>query len=361
MLKKLDWYIIWKFITTFLFSLGLFILIVVVVDISEKIDDFLQDNGPTLNEIVFDYYFSFLPYFINLFSPLFIFIAAIYFTSRMAYSTEFIAMFSGGISFYRLLVPYIIVGVLMTGISFVMHGYVIPNANKSLIQFKSQYIKGGYIHTGQHIHRQLYNDVFMYMENFKYGDSVGYRFTLEKFKEDNELNYKIQSRKIKWNFNLQKWLAVDWEIRYFEKVNERIKTGDTLALSLPIKPQDFGRKHYSIKAMTNPELRDFIEIEKLRGESEVDLYEVELYKRASMPFATIVMVMLAFALASRKIRGGMGLHLGLGILIAFSYILFLQLSTTFATKAGFYPLLSVWIPNILFFILAVILIYRAPK
>ncbi len=361
MLKKLDRYIIWNFLVTFIFCLTLFLLIIIVVDLSEKIEDFVKKNGPTVHEIIFDYYFNFLPYFINLFSPLFIFISAIYFTSRMAYSTEFIAMFSSGVSFYRLLVPYLIVGAVMTGVSFYMHSYVIPDANKGINEFRAQYIISNYQHSENHIHRQLYDDVFMYMEGFNYPDSTGYRFSLEKFTNEQEMNYKIQSQKLVWNYNLGKWMAVDWRIRYFNETQERVKTGDSLALTLPIKPKDFGRKHYSIKAMTNPELRKFISLEKMRGEAEVDLYSVELHKRTSMPFATIVMVLLAFALASRKIRGGMGLHLGLGILMAFAYILFLQLSTTFATKAGFPPLLSVWIPNIIFFIIALILIIRAPK
>ncbi len=361
MLKRLDRYIIWNFLTTFLFTLGLFILVVIVVDLSEKIDNFVQKDGPSIHEIIFDYYFNFLPYFINLFSPLFIFIAAIYFTSRMAYGTEFIAMFSSGVSFYRLLMPYLFVGFLMSGASFYMHGYVIPEANKGINEFRANYILHDYHHGEKHIHRQLHDNIFMYMESFDVPDTTGYRFALEKFKDDNSLNYKIQARKAVWNYNLGKWIAVDWQIRYIDGMNERVKTGDSLALTLPIKPKDFGRKHYSIRAMTNPELREYIAIEKLRGESEVATYQVQLYQRSSMPFATVVMVMLAFSLASRKIRGGMGLHLGLGILIAFSYILFLQLSTTFATEAGFSPLLAVWIPNIIFFVLALILIYRAPK
>ena len=361
MLKKLDRYIIWKFISTFVVMLGFFILVVIVFDISEKIEEFVKTDGPTIHEIIFDYYANFLPYFLNLFSPLFIFIAAIWFTSRMAFGTEFIAMYSSGISFYRLLIPYLIVGALLSGVSFYLNGYVIPDANKELNEFRSNYLKGPYHHSDLHIHRQLYEDIFMYMESLDYQDSTGYRFALEKFNDSNDLIYKLQSRKIAWNFNMEKWIAVDWQIRYFNRLEERIKTGDSLALSLPVKPKDFGNKKFSIRAMTNPELREFIALEKLRGEEQVVYYLVELYKRTSIPFSTIVLVMIAYALASRKVRGGMGVHLIVGILITFSYIIVLQFATTFATNAGTPPLLAAWIPNIFYFILALFLIFQAPK
>lgn len=358
-MKLLDWYISTKFLKTFFFTLGLFILIVIIFDLSERIDNFLE-TGPSVYEVIFVYYLNFIPYFMNLFSPLFVFISAIYFTSRLAYSTEFIAMFSGGISFYRILVPYVAVGVLLAGASFYLNGWVIPEGNKDLIRFKSEYIKSAYDHSGEDIHRQLADDVFMYMKQFNYPDSLGYVFALEKF-DGTDLVYKLRSDKIIWDYHLDKWKATNWKIRYFDSVRERYKTGDTLNLSLPLSPEDFGRKEMNIKAMTNPELESFIAVEKMRGDSNVVLYLVEYYKRGSMPFATIVMTLLAFSLASRKVRGGMGLHLGIGIALAFSYIMLLQLSTTFATNAGLHPMLAVWVPNIIYLILSGVLIYQAPK
>lgn len=358
-MKLLDWYIGTQFLKTFFFTLGLFILIVIIFDLSERIDNFLE-TGPTVYDVIFVYYLNFIPYFMNLFSPLFVFISAIYFTSRLAYGTEFIAMFSSGISFYRILVPYVVVAFLLAGASFYLNGWVIPEGNKDLVEFKSQYIKDGYTHTEEHVHRQLADDIFMYMNQFSYNDSTGFDFALEKF-DGQDLVYKLRAQKVIWDYHLDKWKAVNWKIRYFDSLNERYKTGDTLNLSLPLKPEDFGRKHMNIKAMTNPELASFIAIEKLRGDKEVQLYMVEYYKRSSMPFATVVMTLLAFALASRKVRGGMGLHLGMGIALAFSYILLLQLSTTFATNAGFPPLPAVWVPNFLYLVLSGILIYQAPK
>ena len=361
MLKKIDRYIIWNFLVTFIFTLGLFILIVIVFDISEKIEEFVKTDGPTIYEIIVDYYFNFIPYFVNLFSPLFIFIAAIYFTSRMAYRTEFVAMYSSGISFYRLLIPYTIVGLLMSVVSFSLNAYVIPDANKGLNDFRATYLKGPYHHHDLHVHRQLYENIFMYMESLNYQDSTGFRFSLEKFNDSNNLVYKLKSRKAIWNQNLGKWIAIDWQIRYFDDLNERVKTGDSLALSLPVKLKDFGNKQYSIREMTNPELKEFIELEKLRGEEEVIHYLVELYQRTAIPFSTVVMVMIAFALASRKIRGGMGAHLVVGFILVFAYVVFLKFTTVFATNAGFPPLPAVWIPNIVFLFIALILIFEAPK
>lgn len=361
MLKKLDRYIIWNFVSTFIFSLGLFMLIVIVFDVSEKIEEFLKKDGPTLYEIVVDYYFNFLPYFMNLFSPLFIFIAAIYFTSRLAYNTEFIAMFSSGISFYRLMVPYLIVGIALAGASFYLNAYVIPNSNKELNDFRSEHLKGEYEHEGRHIHRQLYHNVFIYMKSLNYQDSVGYHFSLERFDSNRHLKYKLKSRKIAWNHKKKNWTAIDWQARYFTPVDEKFRTGDSLILPLPMEPTDFGKQKFSIRAKTNPELHRFIELEKLRGNKDVVNYMVEYYKRASIPFSTVVLVMMAFALASRKIRGGMGLHLGLGILLAFTYIMVLQLSSTFATNANAPPLIAVWFPNFLYLLIAIYLIIRAPK
>lgn len=361
MLKKLDRYIIWNFVSTFIFSLGLFILIVIVFDVSEKIEEFVAPDGPTLYQIVVEYYLNFIPYFMNLFSPLFIFIAAIYFTSRMAYSTEFIAMFSSGISFYRLLIPYLIVGSLMAGLSFYLNAHVIPDANKELNQFRSSYLKSEYEHDGRHIHRQLYNNVFMYMKSLNYQDSVGYRFALERFDSNRNLLYKLKSRKIAWNHIDKDWTVIDWQARYFQGDNEQYRTGDSLTLPLPVEPRDFGKQKYSIRAKTNPELSRFITLEKLRGNKDVLAFMVEYYKRSSIPFSTIVLVMVAFALASRKVRGGMGFHLGLGILLAFSYIMVLQLSSTFAINAGFPPFIAVWIPNLIYLLIAVWLIIKAPK
>lgn len=352
-------YIVKKFFTTFLFMLGMFILIVIVFDISERMDNFIEE-GPTINEIVFDYYMNFVPYFINLFSPLFIFIAVIYFTSRMAYSSEIVAILSAGFNYYKLIIPYILVGAFFAGISFYLNGWVIPKGNVDLNKFRAKYLKGPYQNTEHNIHRQVAKDIYVYMENFDYRDSTGYRFSLEKFEND-KLNYKLRSNKVNWDYKNKNWEAIDYSIRKIDGLDEEYLTGDTLDLTLPLHPEHFGRKKLNIKAMTNPELDKFIQQEKMRGEENVTLYMVERYKRESLPFATIILAVMALSISSRRVRGGMGLHLGLGVLLAFSYIVLLQFSTTFAINAGFNPILSVWLPNIIYGILTLFLIYKAPK
>lgn len=352
-------YIIRKFATTFIFTILLFILIAIVFDVSEKIDDFIENEAP-LRAIIVDYYFNFIPYFMNLFSPLFIFISAVYFTSRMASNTEFIAILSTGMNYYRLLIPYLFVGVILAIFSYYLNGWVIPRSNQNMVKFEAKYLKSPYQNTDMNIHRQLQKNQYMYMESFDYQDSMGFRFTLEQF-DGNSLKSKLSATSIKWDNQRHKWIARDYSKRILNGMQENYITGDTLILNLPITPEDFGRKDMAIQAMTNDQLNKFIETEKLRGDEQVSFYTVERYKRGSMPFATLVLIVIALALSSRKIRGGMGMHLGLGLLIAFSYILVLQFSTTFAIKSDFPPIFSVWLPNIIYGILGIILLAKTPK
>lgn len=352
-------YITQKFVTTFIFTLGLFILIAVVFDISEKIDNFIENQAP-LEAIIFDYYLNFIPYFINLFSPLFIFISAIYFTSRMASNTEFIPILTSGMNFYKLLYPYLLVGIVLGMLSFYLNGWVIPRGNKDLIDFEMEYLKSPYLNSNYKIHRQIANNVFIFFDNFNYRDSIGYEFTMEKFK-NTDLTYRLKAKKATWNSKSQNWTFTDYNIRKIKGYDEKYIQGDTLTMDLPMDPGDFGRKKITIRAMTNHELDQFIEKEKMRGEENVNYYIVEREKRLAMPFATIVLVAMALAISSRRVRGGMGMHLGLGLLFAFTYILLMQFSTTFAIQTNFSPLLSVWIPNILFGIFTVFLLLIAPK
>lgn len=359
MLKIIDRYIIKKFLLTFIFIIGLFILIAIVFDFSEKVDDFVK-NQASLKVILLDYYTHFIPYFLNLFSSLFIFISAVYFTSRMAYQTEIIAILSSGVNFYRLLVPYFIVSLILASFSFYLNGWIIPISNQKLLDFEEKYVLNPYTNKELHIHRKIAPGIFIYMQSYNVQDSIGYQFSLEKF-DNNRLEYKLQSQSIKWNSNSQEWVAQRYRIRTIKEMEEKLVSGDKFSLKLPIHPDDFGRKTRNIQTMNNKELNDYIEIERMRGDSMIKYYLVEKYKRVSLPFATFILVLIAFSIASRKVRGGIGMHLGLGILLAFSYLIFLQFSSVFSFKGGLDPLLSVWIPNIVYAILAVILLLRAPK
>lgn len=354
------WYVIKKFFSTFVFTLMLFIMIAIIFDISEKIDDFIEKDAP-VEAIIFDYYFNFIPYFINLFSPLFIFISAIYFTSRMAYNTEIVAMISSGFNFYKLLVPYFTVGAVLALFSYYLNGWVIPENNKNLVEFEINYLKRPFFNDEVNIHRRVAENDFIYLKSYDFQDSLGFKFTYEKFDDEGNLTYKMMADKVYATQKEHQWRLVRYELRELDGTKETFTTGDTLIMEVPMNHDDFGRRDLGIKALTNKELKESIEREKMRGDVFVNMYIVEQYQRVSMPFATFVLILIALAISSKKVRGGMGLHLGLGLIIAFTYILLMQFSATFAINTNIPKALAVWTPNILYGILGIYLLRKTPK
>jgi lipopolysaccharide export system permease protein len=339
--------------------IGMFILIAIVFDFAEKIDDFVKNEAP-FKAIIFDYYLNFIPVLLNLFSPLFIFIAAILFTSRMASNTEIVAMLTNGINYYRLIIPYFIVSLVLASFSWYLNSWVIPDSINKQHAFENKYVLNPFRNTDNHIHRQIEPGVFIYMQSYEVADSMGYRFSLEKFNQ-NRLYYKLQSHNIRWVKEKNKWVVSGYSIRLIDSASEKYLSGKELTLDLPITPGDFGRKMASIQTLNNKELKEFIQKEELRGETLTTFYKIELYRRLSMPFATFILVIIALAVSSRKIRGGTGIHLAFGLLIAFTYIFFMQFSSVFAVKGNINPLLSTWIANIFFSVVGAILLIRAPK
>ncbi|MEA3495516.1 MAG: LptF/LptG family permease [Bacteroidota bacterium] len=358
-MKIIDIYIIKKFLTTFVLIIGLFIIIAIVFDFSEKIEDFIKNQAPT-KAILFDYYLNFIPYFVNLFSPLFVFISAIYFTSRLAYNTEIVAMLTNGMNFYRLLVPYFIVATILASFSFYLAGWAIPQGYKKLLNFEEKYILNPFQNEGHNIHRQVAKDQFIYIRNYHIDDNEGIKFSLEKF-EGTKLTYKLIARRVVWVDSLQMWNAIRYSERTIDGMNEKIEKGENKLLNIAINPKDFGRKSRDIQTMNNKQLSKFIKLEKSRGADLIDLYLIEKYKRFSMPFATFILVLIAFTISTRKLRGGTGMHLGFGLMLAFTYILLLQFSTMIAIKTNFNPLLSVWLPTIIYSVFGVFLLFRAQK
>lgn len=358
-MKKLDWYIIKKFLGTFFFTLALILLIVIMFDISEKIDDFLE-HEVSLNAIIFEYYFNFIPYFGNLFSPLFIFISVIFFTSKMANNTEIIAILNSGMSFKRLLRPFIISAIILGMLSFILGNFIIPPSNSKRINFENKYTKIKRYSSAKNIHMQLQPGQYIYMENFNSKRNIGYKFTLENFK-DGQLQSKLKSDYIQYDTLSHKWIINKYEIRQFQKNGEIITTGIKIDTSLNLSPYDFTKRKSLVETMNIFKLNDYIAEEELKGSEQIVYHKIEKYKRIAFPFSSIILTLIAVAIASRKIRGGVGVHLGLGILIAFTYILFMQVSTTFATNSNLDPALAVWLPNLCYMILAGILLYKAPK
>lgn len=358
-MKKLDAYILRKFIGTFIYSIGLIIIIVIVFDISEKIEDFLEKKAP-LKAIVFDYYFNFIPYFINLFNPLFTFISVIFFTSKMASKTEIVAILGSGISFKRLLYPYWLGATLITALSLYLNNFVIPHANQKRIDFEEIYIKNPYYNSEINIHKQIEPGNFIYLERYNNRENKGYKFSLEKI-NDGKLYYKLISESIQWDTVKNKWEISNYFIRHIDGTNESITKGSKLDTTLNLSPKDFGRKITNIETMNYAELNQFIKEEKMKGSENTELYEIEKNRRIAFPFATFILTLIGVSLASRKVRGGIGLHIGIGLMISFSFILFMQISTTFAASGLIAPSISVWIPNILFGILGFYLLQKAPK
>jgi len=360
-LKKLDLYIIKKFLGTFFFALLLIICIAVIFDLSEKMDEFLDKEAP-LKAIVFDYYFNFIPYFANLFSSLFVFISVIFFTTRMASKSEFIAMFSSGISLNRLLIPYFIAAGVITLFSFVLGNFVIPETNKTKLEFQSKYLRtrSSNIVTEYNMHRQLSPGVYLYVEYFDKSHNEGRRMTLEKL-DGVELKSKLSAEMMIWDSITEKWTLKNYYIRNFFENDEEIIMGNTIDTFINITPDEFIIKLNDVEAMNRKELNEYIEEQHLSGVSAVISSEIEKHKRIASPFATFILTVIGFSLSVRKMKGALGINIILGLLLSFSYILFMEFSKVFALKGTFNVILSVWIPNILYSIIAIGIYIKTPK
>jgi lipopolysaccharide export system permease protein len=357
----LDRYIARKFMGTFGFVIGIFVVITIVFDISEKIDEFLETGVP-FQAIVFDYYFNFIPYIFNVISPLFTFIAALYFTSRLAYNSEIVAILSSGVSFYRMMLPYFLVATLLTGVDLYLKNWLIPQNNKGLRKFEDKYLKDPYRHDERNIHLQLEPGEFLYFQSYNSLDSVGHRAALEFF-DSTRLQRKLLAERMQWSGEKSMWKAINYRerIRKAEGEGWRIEEGDTMLLDLRLHPRDFGRRHLNVRAMTTPRLSEYIRYSRVRGDPMLNYFLIEKYNRFALPFANYVLIMIAVAVSSRKVRGGMGAHLALGIGIAVTYIVAMRFSSTFSINAGLPPWLAVWVPNTIYLVGGLFLIRRAPK
>lgn len=358
-MKIIDFYIIKKFLGTFFYAISLLIIVVIVFDVSERIESFIEKEAP-LQAIIFSYYFNFIPFFVNLFSHLFTFISVIFFTSKMASNSELIAILSNGVSFRRILVPYFISASIIGLISFFLAIYVIPHTNRGLYEFENKYILNQFINKEKNIHLQIEPDIYIYMRNFDNIRNRGYNFSIEKF-ENGRLVSKLMANKIKWDTTNNKWILKNYVLRNLGHGDDEVITGNQMDTTLNLFPSEFKKRVDDVKIMTLQDLNEGIRLEKLKGSNMYKEYEVEKHKRIAFPFATIILTLIGVSLSSRKIRGGIGMHLGLGLVLAFGFILFMKVSTVFATKGNLDAALSVWIPNIVFGLLSLYLIRLAPK
>ena len=359
-LKRLDRYIIMKFLGTYFFAIALIISIAVVFDINENIDDFINNKAP-ISAIIFDYYLNFIPYYTNLFSPLFVFIAVIFFTSKLAENSEIIAMFSTGMSFKRLMVPYMISAAIIALVTYVLSTEVIPTGSVTRLKFEQVYKNKKRTDYVRNIQLEVDTGVIAYMERYEDYNKTAYRFSLDKF-EDHKLVSHLTARRITYDTTaVHRWIIKDYMIREMKGMRETITRGDRMDSIINMEPQDFLITRGQQETMTSPQLREYIDKQKQRGFANIKVFEVEYYRRIATSFAAFILTVIGLSLSSQKRKGGMGLHLGIGIALSFSYILFQTISSTFAINGNASPNLAVWIPNILYLFIAIYLYRKAPK
>jgi len=359
-LGKLDRYIIGKFLGTFFFVMLIMIVITVVFDVSEKIGSFI-DKKVSLNAIIFDFYLNFIPFFVSQFSALFIFISVIFFSSKMASQSEIIAILSSGVSFRRFLYPYFIGACILAVFSFVINEVIMPSANAHRLEFEDKYIKPPAVFHERNVHKQVEPGLFVYLESFTNSSETAFKFALERYDGD-RLTSKLISENALWDKEKEKWTIRNFFIRDIDSIgNETIWEGASIDTTINLHPSEFKRRVNFVETMSIVELNEFIDNLRMQGADNINTFLIELHKRIAFPFSTFILTLIGASLSTRKVRGGIGIHLATGIAISFLYILFMQFSAEFATKGNLPPIIAAWVPNIIFGIVGVFLYRLAPK
>ena len=361
-IKRLDSYIIRKFIGTYIYSIALIISISIVFDVNENLAKFTTNHAP-LRAIVMDYYVNFVPYFANLFSPLFVFIAVIFFTSKLAGNSEIIAMLACGMSFKRLLRPYLISAAIIAVLNFYLGSYIIPKGNIVRHNFESLYKNNKKVTSASNVQLQVAPGVIAFMSQYDDVTRTGYGFTLDKF-ENKKLVSTLSANVIQYDTisdSHYQWKVRNYKIRTLTGMREKITSGQELDTLIQMEPMDLVFSKGQQETLTSPELRRYISKQQERGSQNVVQYEVEYHKRIASSFASFILTIIGASLSSRKRKGGMVLYLGIGLALSFTYILLQTISTTFATQAGTPPMLAAWIPNLLFIFVAYFCYRKAPN
>lgn len=361
-LKRLDWYIVRKFIGTYIYSIALIISLAIVFDVNENLAKFTQYHAP-LHAIVFDYYVNFIPYFSNLFSPLFVFISVIFFTSKLAGNSEIIAMLAAGVSFKRLLRPYMFSCVLIAMLSFYLSAYVIPHGTIIKQNFESLYRNKKKNTSAENVQLQVGKGIIAYIQHYDNNMKRGYGFSLDKF-EDKKLVSHMTAMEIQYDTisdSKYHWTVRNWKIRQLKGMKEHITSGNKRDTLIQMEPTDLVYSKGQQETFTSPELKDYISKQIDRGSSNVVQYQVEYHKRIAASFASFILTIIGLSLSSRKRKGGMGLYLGIGLVLSFTYIMLQTVSSTFAINAGFPPMLAAWTPNLIFAVVAYFCYRQAPN
>lgn len=362
LLTRLDRYIIVKFIGTYIYSIILIISIAIVFDVNENLSKFSTYGAP-LKAIVFDYYANFVPYFSNLFSPLFVFIAVIFFTSKLAGNSEIIAMLAAGVSFKRLMRPYFLSAAMIALVNYYVGAYIIPHGNIVRQEFEAKYKNNEKITSASHVQLMVGPGIIAYIQQYDNNTKTGYGFSLDKFEKKKLVSHMTAST-IRYDSISEDrfhWKAQNYKIRTLKGLREEIKSGNVLDTLIQMEPMDLVYSQGQQETLTSDELRQYISKQTERGSSNVVQYEVEFHKRIATSFASFILTVIGVSLSSRKRKGGMGVYLGIGLGLSFSYILLQTISATFAINADTPPILAAWIPNILYAFIAYYCYRQAPN
>lgn len=357
-MKKLDWYILKKLLSTFVFVVLLLVLIICVIDFTEKNDDFIKND--VSGELIRGYYLTFIPYIASLLTPITAFIATVFVTAKLAAKTEIIAMLASGMSFRRMMLPYLVAGIVIAIVSFYLNSYVIPDANKFRINFELAYLKKPFYFSDRNIHFRIGQEDYIYMDRYNNQRDIGYKVTLEKIK-DQVLLEKISANRIQWDTTTNKWRLVSWQKRDLLENKEKLTSGVELDTLLNLRPADFDNKERLWETLTMPELYDHIELQRSRGAEDVQIYLIEKYIRYMQPFTVLILMFIGLIVSAKKTRRGTGFQIALGFMIAFVFIIFFILSRAIAEANTMNPILAVWLPNIIFSMVGVLLYHTIPR
>lgn len=359
-MKILDRYIVKQFLGTFFFIMAMIMAISIVFDVSEKLDAFLRSQ-PSIFEIVVNYYFNFVIYYSNIFSSLLLFITIIIFTSKLAQNSEVIAILSSGVSFNRYLRPYFIATTFLVFLSIILNHTGVPYSNKIRLDFENAYVHNPYHIRKTNLHREIEPGKIVYFERFTALNKVGYNFSIEHWEGDKLVKKLMADRIVRDTDSSGHWTLQNYFIRTIDGGKETVVSGTKLDTIFDFKLKDFGQNLDLAQAMDSWDLNEYIDVQRARGADDLARYQLELHQRTSLPVAAYVLMIIGVSIASRKVRGGMGLHIVIGVILAFVYLLFLRMFSVSAMNAGLHPLIAVWIPNFLFGFIALYFYKTAQK
>ncbi len=363
-MKKLDWYILKKFLSTFVFTMLAITAIAVVIDTSEKADDFVK-SGLTTSQLITHYFIGFIPFIMSMIFPLMSFIAVIYFSSKMAGQSEFIAILAGGVRYNRMLRPYLVGGILLALVFWVASQYWVPRAEEIRTNFQATYIDRNSSYNSDPYRSNNYylrvdSSTFVSMRYYDTSRKVASNFVLSKL-NGNQIYHTLRAETIRWDTAKKNWKLENIVERDINGLTETAKKIPAMNINLNVNPKEMRRDEYLKNKLTTPELKQFIHMEEIRGSEGLNTYKVERFHRDATPFSVVIMTLIGAIISTRKIRGGSGLHLAIGLVMASVFVVMDKFSVTFSIKGNFSPLLSAWVPNIIFSVLAIWLYKRAPK